>query len=244
MTWMRTLRSWALRLGKIGLLAGALGATFGLFAIAGLQVAVKTREVPAPDLAGLTLQEAESALAEVGLQARIEPVRRINPAIEAGRVAEQAPSPGIATRRRRSIKLWLSSGTTSGFVPTLVGESERGARQRLAENAFELDGVAEIRSSRYPTDAVVAQEPPPSGSGTAVSLLVNRGERGRTYVMPDLIGVNGTTAAEILRTRGFRVTVVGDHPYPGLPSGVVLRQSPDAGFQIAPGEPISLEVSR
>jgi beta-lactam-binding protein with PASTA domain len=33
-------------------------------------------------------------------------------------------------------------------------------------------------------------------------------------------------------------------PYPGVTSDVVLRQSPQAGFQIAPGEPISLEVSR
>ena len=40
------------------------------------------------------------------------------------------------------------------------------------------------------------------------------------------------------------MTVVGDHPYPGLPPGTVLRQSPQAGFQIAPGEPISLEVSQ
>jgi len=30
----------------------------------------------------------------------------------------------------------------------------------------------------------------------------------------------------------------------GVPAGVVLRQSPLAGFQVAPGEPISLEVSR
>ena len=75
-------------------------------------------------------------------------------------------------------------------------------------------------------------------------LLVNRGERDRTYVMPDLIGVAAEAAAEVLRARGFRVTVVGDHPYPGLPAGTVLRQSPQAGFQIAPGEAISLEVSR
>ena len=27
-------------------------------------------------------------------------------------------------------------------------------------------------------------------------------------------------------------------------AGVVIRQSPQAGFQIGPGEPISLEVSR
>jgi serine/threonine-protein kinase len=77
-----------------------------------------------------------------------------------------------------------------------------------------------------------------------ISLLVNRGERGATYVMPDLIGVNGDRAADVLRTRGFRVSVVGDHPYPGVPGGVVLRQNPQAGFQIAPGEAISIEVSR
>jgi beta-lactam-binding protein with PASTA domain len=40
------------------------------------------------------------------------------------------------------------------------------------------------------------------------------------------------------------VAVVGSAPYPGVTAGVVLRQSPQAGFQIAPDEPISLEVSR
>ncbi len=77
-----------------------------------------------------------------------------------------------------------------------------------------------------------------------MSLLVNRGERGATYLMPDLIGVNGDRAADVLRSKGFRVAVVGRQPYPGVPAGVVLRQSPLAGFQVAPGEPISLEVSR
>ena len=32
--------------------------------------------------------------------------------------------------------------------------------------------------------------------------------------------------------------------YPGVAPGIVIRQSPQAGFQITPGEPISLEVSR
>jgi beta-lactam-binding protein with PASTA domain len=62
--------------------------------------------------------------------------------------------------------------------------------------------------------------------------------------MPDLIGVNGDRAAELLRSRGFRASVVASQPYPGVPPGVVLRQNPQGGFQIAPGEPISLEVSR
>ena len=62
--------------------------------------------------------------------------------------------------------------------------------------------------------------------------------------MPDLIGVAGSRAVDLLRTRGFRVTIVGELPYPGVPAGIVLRQFPAAGFQIAAGDPISLEVSR
>jgi beta-lactam-binding protein with PASTA domain len=62
--------------------------------------------------------------------------------------------------------------------------------------------------------------------------------------MPDLIGVNGDRAADVLRTAGFRVAVVEQDPYPGVPAGVVIRQSPQAGFQVTPGDTVSLEVSR
>ncbi|MCE2539345.1 MAG: PASTA domain-containing protein [Acidobacteria bacterium] len=233
-----------LKAGKFIVLTGALGGTFGLSAFAGMQLALKTREVSTPDLRGLSPQEADRVLAQAGLRTRIEPLRRIHQAIEPDLVAEQDPFPGVTTRRRRSVKLWLSSGPNRGQIPALIGESEAGARQRLSDNVFLLEGVSEIRSNRYPTDSVVAQEPPPAGNGDAVSLLVNRGERGRTYVMPNLIGVTGDGAADILRARGFRVTVVGDHPYPGVAAGIVLRQAPEPGLQIAQSDTISLEVSR
>jgi beta-lactam-binding protein with PASTA domain len=42
----------------------------------------------------------------------------------------------------------------------------------------------------------------------------------------------------------LRVTIVAQQPYPGVPSGVILRQSPAAGFQVTPDQPVSLEVSR
>jgi len=90
----------------------------------------------------------------------------------------------------------------------------------------------------------VAQMPPAKTATDQVSLLVNRGEHGASFVMPDLIGVNGDRAAEVLRGHGFRVAVVASNPYPGVAAGIVLRQSPQGGFRIAPGEPISLEVSR
>jgi serine/threonine-protein kinase len=228
----------------VGLVLSAAGLIFGLFAVAGLQIALRLREVAVPELSGQTVEEATAILADADLALRIDPLSRIHQTIPAGQVAAQDPAAGLTTRSRRNVKVWLSSGLSAGAVPSLIGQSERAARVRLQEDALGLSLVSEIRSGRYPSAAVVAQEPPPLGAGHTVSVLMNRGERGATYVMPDLIGVHGGSAAEVLRARGFRVTVVGDHPYPGVPPGIVLRQFPRAGFQIAQGEAISLEVSQ
>jgi eukaryotic-like serine/threonine-protein kinase len=230
--------------GKLLVLCGALLATYVLFAAAGMRIALKSSEVVVPDLAGRSVNEASDLLAEQGLALRVEEGRRLDAEVPADRILLQDPPAGQMARRQRNIKVWLSAGPRLTIVPALIGESERTAQLRLQQDAVELADLSEIRSSEYPPGAVVAQEPPPNSHGTRVSVLVNRGERGATYVMPDLIGVSSMRAAELLRASGFRVAVVGDHPYPGVPSGIVLRQHPQAGFQIGPGEPVSLEVSR
>jgi serine/threonine-protein kinase len=230
--------------GKLLLLAAGLLATYVLFGLAAMRVALRTREVTIPDLTGKTVNQATSVLSGVGLNLKVDESRRTDPKIEAGRIAFQEPSPNIVARRDRSVKVWLSAGPRVTTVPTLVGETERTAQLRLQQDGLSLATLSEIRSNDYPVGAVIAQEPGPNSHGNRVALLVNRAQRGASYVMPDLIGVNGDRAADILRARGFRVAVVGENPYPGIPAGVVLRQNPQAGFQVGPGEPISLEVSR
>jgi serine/threonine-protein kinase len=230
--------------GKLLLLGGALLLTYVLFAVAAMRVALKTREVEVPSLAGRTVNDARSVLTERGLHLRVEEGLRIDPKVPAGQVLAQEPHAGVRTRRERSIKVWVSAGPRATVMPSLIGESERTAKLRLEQEGLPVLPASEVRSADYPSGAVVAQTPPPKASAGEVALLINRGERGLTYVMPDLIGVNGDRAADLLRARGFRVAVVGEHPYPGVPAGIVLRQNPQAGFQISPGETISLEVSR
>ena len=225
-------------------MSGALILTYVLFAAASMRVALKTREVVVPTLTGRPLNDATGLLAAAGLNLKVEETRRVDPKVPAGQILAQEPQGGARTRRERSVKVWVSSGARATVVPDLIGESERTAQLRLQQEGLELAGIAEIRSGDYQADVIVAATPPAKSTAPRVALLVNRGERGATYVMPDLIGVNGDRSADLLRVRGFRVAMVGDHPYPGVPAGVVLRQSPQAGFQIAPGEPISLEVSR
>ena len=233
--------------GKRLLLGGGLLLTYFLFAAAAMRVAIKARDVEVPSVSGKTITEASAVLLASGLHLKVEESRRPDSTMAAGKILSQDPQAGGRTRRERSVKVWVSAGPRAATVPALVGESERTAQLRAQQDGLQLAAFAEIRSGDYTAGTVVAQNPAPKQStpaGARVALLINRGERGVTYVMPDLIGVNGDRAADLLRSRGFRVSVVGDHPYPGVPAGIVLRQSPQGGFQIGPSDPISLEVSR
>lgn len=237
-----TTRVWSL--GKLLVLAGALVATFFVFAGVAMRVALRAREVQVPNVVGLTVNEASERLAAAGLSLRTDPNPRPHEQIAAGRVMQQDPEAGLPSRRQRSIRVWVSSGPPTTIVPVLVGQTERTARIRLEQDGLELATVTEFRSPDYPADAVVAQDPAPTSRAPEVSLLLNRGEQAETYVMPDVIGMNGERAADALRARGFRVSIVGSQPYAGIPPGTVVRQQPEGGFRVGPGDAISLEVSR
>ena len=237
-----TTRVWSA--GKLLLLGGALLGTYVIFAMGSMRIALRSREVQVPNLVNHTANEATALAGDMGLSVRVDDTRRPDPKIPAGHVIAQDPVAGSTARQQRSIRIWLSAGQRSATVPPLVGETERTAQLRLVQDGLALTGVSEIRSQTFAQDVIVAQTPPAKAASGQVALLVNRGERGASYVMPDLIGANGDRAAEILREHGFRVAVVGSTPYPGLAAGIVIRQSPQGGFQVGPGEPIALEVSR
>lgn len=230
--------------GKLLVLLVALAATYVVcFAIA-MRMAIKSREVEVPALAGRTVNEATTVLADLGLALRVEDSRRVDPKVPPGRVVAQDPRAGTTTRSQRSVKVWLSDGPSATVVPAVVGESERSAQMRIQGASLPAAGLAEIRSVDYAAGVVVAQWPPAETRSATVALLVNRGEAEAGFVMPDLIGADGLRAADLLRRHGFRVSVVSDHPYPGVPPGIVIRQRPQGGFRVAPGDPISFEVSR
>ena len=114
--------------GKVLFLCGALLLTYVVFAAASMRMALKTREVVVPDLAGKTVNDASAALAESGLTLKVEEGRRVDPKVAAGQVLVQDPQAGLRTRRQRSVRVWISAGPRSTIVPGLVGESERTAQ--------------------------------------------------------------------------------------------------------------------
>lgn len=228
----------------MALLFAGLFITYSVFLLAAMRVAIKAREVTVPNVQGKPVEEATQTLASMGLTVLLDPLRRADAKVPANHVLSQEPAAGAVIRRQRPVRIRVSDGAQSALVPALSGESERTAQIVLKQSGVALSQTAEIQSGEYLQGVVVAQDPPAKSRGSNVSLLINRGEAGVTYVMPDLIGTSGSRVAEILRRRLFRVSIVGEVPYPGLPAGTVVRQSPQAGFQLAPGDPITLEISR
>jgi eukaryotic-like serine/threonine-protein kinase len=230
--------------GKALLLVGALAATFMVFAVLAARVAVRARDVSVPNLVGQSLADATAAATVLELPLNVEEIRRPDPVVPEGHVLGQEPPAGSSSRRQRSVRVWLSSGPRIARAPALVGESQRAAEIRIVQDGLQPGPVAEIRSNIYPPDVVVAQDPSPGLQTTEVRLLVNRGEDRASYVMPDLIGVSGDRAAELLRSQGFRVSITAQATSAGLPAGIVIRQSPAGGYQVHPGDAISIEVTR
>jgi serine/threonine-protein kinase len=186
---------------------------------------------------------ATAALADEGLVLKIE-LTRPDASVPADHVFSQDPGPGTVLRRERAVRVRVSQGVVSPPLPPLVGQPVRTAELTLSQAQIGIDNEAEIHTASYPADTVVAEDPPAKDQATKVALLVNRGDGDVTFVMPDVIGTLALRSVEILRRHGFRVTVAAEVPYPGLPPGVVVTQTPQAGFEIGYGDPVQLEVSR
>lgn len=252
-------KHWANRLGRLGtgpvkqrvwtvgrllLLAGALTVTYGAFFLAAMRVATNAREVKVPDLRGKSVAEATDAVSRAGLALRVDPLRRPDPSVPNDHVLSQDPAPGTVLRRQRAVRVRVSDGSKAPILPSVVGQLERDAEAVLMQEHIAIVGRADVQTSEYPAGTIVAQDPPAKTRSNGITLLVNRGEAAQRFVMPDLIGTFGERVQGLLRAADFRVTIVGDTPYPGLPAGIVVRQTPQAGFQIGLRDAISLEISR
>jgi serine/threonine-protein kinase len=231
-------------LGRFLVLLAALVATFFVFFLAAMRVTTRARDVEVPNLVGKSLEEARGLLAERGLVVRVEDVRRPDKTVPPDHVLSQEPAAGQIVRRQRPVRLRISEGQRAATLPSVVDLPERTAEITLEGERVAVGYRAEILSTTYRPGAVVSQDPPASQRGDKINLLVNKSDGSQGFVMPDLIGTLGIRSADVLRSHEFRVAVVSEVPYPGLPPGIVVKQTPQPGFQILARDTITLEVSK
>ena len=240
-----------LRSAMLGLVLVLVGLSSALTA---MRFAIHGREAKVPKLAGLTLPQAEGALAAAGMILDVEE-RFFSPMVPEGSVLSQVPSAGTNVRRGWHVRVALSLGPPRESAPNVLGESARAGEINVRRRGLEVT-TAVVHLPGLPDDQVVGQSPPPD-SGVLVSpkidLLITAPQEDQSMVMPDFTGYRIAEAARQVAGAGLKLggslnpagTLAPLDAAQKAPAGAtVVHQSPSPGQKISPGDTVVFEVAQ
>ena len=173
-----------------------------LAAIATMQFAIHGAEVQVPALKGMTVADALSETAGLGLNLDVDN-RYYSGDVAAGHILSQSPAAGTVVRREWHVRVAESLGSQKVDVPDTVGVDERVASLELRRAGLEVGEIAHLPYKAAAEGTVLAQDPPAHAQGIeqpSVNLLVAApdDETPDGYVMPDFSGW-----PDLERQRGF-----------------------------------------
>lgn len=117
------------------------------------------KKIAAPQLLGLTWEQASEAAKRVGLVV-VDDGRGHSEMYEAGTIFEQTPMPGeFVTSGKPEVKVKISDGPSWSIVPNLVNMPEAEAREAAIKSSFNIGKVTEEYNSDVPPNSVIRQDP-------------------------------------------------------------------------------------
>jgi beta-lactam-binding protein with PASTA domain len=231
-----------------------------LSAIATMHFAIHGAEVQVPALQGMTVADARSQTAGLGLNLDVDN-RYYSGDVAAGHILTQSPAAGTVVRREWRVRVAESLGPQKVDVPETVGKDERVAALTLRRVGLEVGVTAKLPWSNAAPGTVLAQDPSAHAQGISrpsVNLLVAApdDETADGFVMPDLVGLPVVSAQAQLAKVGIKTAVPtyvavpvgpvgsGDAP-PRVPvkPGSVIAQAPYAGSRVYQNSSVALTVA-
>ncbi len=232
-----------------------------LAAITTMHFAIHGAEVQVPSLKGMTVAEARSETAGLGLNLDVDN-RYYSGDVAAGHILSQSPAPGTVVRREWQVRVAESLGPQKVDVPDTVGLEERVADLELRRAGLEVGATARLPYARAAEGTVLAQDPPAHAQDIAqpsISLLVAApdDETPDGYVMPNLLGLPVLSAQSALAKVGIKTATpiyvnapvgpIGSGNAPLMPPvkpGSVTAQAPAAGTRVDQSTMVKLRVAK
>lgn len=223
---------------------------FGAFAFWvlqwGFEGAVHNRPVQiVPDLKGKSLAAAIDMLAPLNLAMRKEGTE-FNKDIPIGTILRQIPPAGAKVREGKTVRLVISQGGETVFVPALNGLPMRNAEMLLRQNQLTLGEVTESYSIRMDKGMVLSQNPKAEQSverNAMVNVVVSGGAPpAGVTLMPDFLRKNISEATGWANRAGVDVDTTKDTASL-FPYGVIIEQEPAADSVLPSGSKIKLLIS-
>ena len=246
---------------KVASLVMLLVAVGMLSAIATMHFAIHGAEVQVPALKGMTVADARSQTAGLGLNLDVDN-RYYSGDVAAGHILTQSPPAGTVVRREWLVRVSESLGPQKVDVPDTVGRSEREAALAFRRVGLEVGVTARLPFGKAAEGTVLAQDPPAHAQGIArpsVNLLVAAAddEAPDGFVMPELVGLPLASAQAALAKVGIKtatptmvsvaVAPIGsgnEPPRMPLKPGSVLSQAPMAGSRVEQSTMVRLSVAQ
>lgn len=196
----------------------------------------------APNLLGMTYDEAEEKLTGMGL--KIENKGEVSSdEYDEDQIANQDPIAGEKVKEGDTIGVVISNGKGNIDVPSVVGKSESEAVSTLDDAGFKPDKTYSYSDSVEAGD-VISQNPV-SGSkakeGDVVTLVISQGKEAAT--VPDVYTTYKSEEQAKLELAAFNVSVKTSYS-DTYPEGIVMAQSIEPGKQVEKGTSITITISK
>jgi len=231
---------------KIFLLASGMILTAALSTWVVFAFLTRGGEVTVPDLSNLELKAALERASGENLGLRVSGTG-YDPGVPPGHVISQDPGPGIRTKKNRIVRVVVSQGTRTVFVPKLTGRNLRNAELILTQAGLNLGRVGHTFHPDTSEGQVITQYPSPDlfvPRSTAVDILLSEGPRPVIYLLPDPMGLPVEEVLSSLRGLGLQSGRVLEVDSADLPPGTVTKVTPAPGSPVTKGQSIHLTVSK
>jgi eukaryotic-like serine/threonine-protein kinase len=185
--------------------------------------------VAAPQLVGLTQDEAAARAAKAGLTVEVEQRDVDDPP---GRVISQSPAAGSWLDDGGSVHLIVSRGPPPVAIPDVAGKPQDEATLILAGAGFAVD-AKRTHDENVPAGITLRTEPAANekqAPETTITLIVSDGPA--PVAVPDVSGKTYEETAAALQGKRLTVARVDDFS-DTVPTGAVIGTEPPAG-QLAP----------
>ncbi|MET8415493.1 Stk1 family PASTA domain-containing Ser/Thr kinase [Streptomyces sp. NPDC005098] len=141
--------------------------------------------------------------------------------------------------------VWYINSGQFTRVPSLLGQTEKAARQRLSDSGLELKGVDRAYSDNVDRGKVISSDPKSGarirGNGS-VKIVVSRGPE--IVKVPDVQGAGLAEARRALKKVGLVPGMVTKDFSEDIGQGQVIRTDPGAGSERHPDSAVALVVSK
>lgn len=163
-------------------------------------------KVTVPDVTNDTLEEAQTALENVGLHSKVENVA--DDEVEEGHVISTDPQANTEVDAGSTVTLRVSTGPAETMVTVpsdLVGDLLYNVTARLEDAGLSVGNITRDDSSTEPADTVISTNPAGGSEvseGTSVDIVVSSGANSPkvlTYSVPLPSGVNEDVSLTVYR---------------------------------------------